>query len=141
VYQFLYHNGYLPLLASYEHFAVERAREREAFDVAFEVEITSPAGDQSEHDIVASWGANLWLGEATIESTLGSSQRERQRLERLRDVADQLSARGILLVTTAEGFGTRTRGNVENAFRNQWTTVRYIEGFDAGPHGAADYPF
>jgi hypothetical protein len=136
-YQFLRHNGHLPLLATYDHFAAGSARERQVLDVAFEVEIRSPDGVQSEHDIVASSGANLWLGEATLESTFGTRALEPERLARLRDVAVQLSARGILLVTTSERFDSRTRGNVENAFRDQWVTVRYVEGFDAGPSSAA----
>jgi hypothetical protein len=38
----------------------------------------------------------------------------------------------VLLITTSERFADRTRGNVENAFRDQWAAVKYLEGFDAG---------
>jgi hypothetical protein len=134
VYQFLRHNGHVPLLAAYDRFATQRRNDRRSFDVAFEVDIKPPDSDFREHDIVASWGAELWIGEATTEATLAdSSAAEQERLTRLSDVAAQLSARGVLLVTTSERFSDRTRGNVENAFRDQWATVRYVEGFDAGP--------
>jgi hypothetical protein len=137
VYQFIRHNGHVPLLAVYEQFATERRNNRRSLDVAFEVSIRPPGSDFQEHDIVASWGAELWIGEATIEATLeNSSAAEQERLSQLREVAAQLSARGVLLVTTSERFTNRTRGNVENAFRDQWASVRYVEGFDAGSQQA-----
>jgi hypothetical protein len=133
LYQFLLHNGHVPLLASYDQFAVERHHDKRNLDVAFEVDIKPPDADSREHDIIASWGADLWIGEATTDATLGeSSAAEQDRLARMRDVAVQLSARGVLLVTTSERFTDRTRGNVENAFRGQWASVKYVEGFAAG---------
>ena len=73
LFQFLTHNGDVPLLAACDHFVVGRAREQRSFDIAFEVEVVSPSGDKSEHDIVATWGSELWLGEATTTDTLGSN--------------------------------------------------------------------
>jgi hypothetical protein len=135
LHQFLHHNGHVPLLAAYDQFATEQRNDRRNFDLAFEVDIKPANADAKEHDIVASWGADLWIGEATAEATLAdSSAAEQARLVRLREVAAQLCARGVLLVTTSERFTDRTRGNVENAFRDQWAKVRYVEGFDAGPH-------
>jgi hypothetical protein len=114
VYQFLGHGGDLPLLATHDFFLVDRAFERRPLDVAFELEVTDGDEVQSEHDIVASWGTDLWLGEATSSEVLeAAGGAEHQRLERLKRLADRLSARGILFVTEAESFrpATKTRMN------------------------------
>src|SRR5262249_2082868 len=87
IFQFLQNNGHLPLLATYERFAVARNNRAQPLDLAFEIELRSPDDRLSEHDIVASSGANLWLGEATVNPSLGTARAERRRLARLRDVA------------------------------------------------------
>jgi hypothetical protein len=139
LFQFLTNKGQLPLLAAYDHFVVGRGREREPFDMACELELTSPEGQLREHDIVATWGAELWLGEATFEGKLEDANAEEVvRLERLRESAQALCARGVLFVTTSDGFRERTKQNVSNVFPDPaWPEVVYAEGFDSGAVAAA----
>jgi hypothetical protein len=139
LYQCLDNNGQLPLLAAYDHFVVGRERERQPFDIAFELDLTSPEGQLREHDIVATWGAELWLGEATVSDRLEESNAEEiERLERLSETARVLCAGGVLLVTTSDGFSTRTKQNVANVFADPaWPDVIYREAFDAGSAAAA----
>jgi hypothetical protein len=133
LYQFLDNNGHLPLLAAYEQFVVGRSRERQPFDFAFEVDLTSPEGELSEHDIVALWGAELWLGEATVGERLGKTNAEEiERLGRLKEVAEALSVRGLIFATTGE-FSSATKQNVKAAFTDPvWPEIAYVENFDAG---------
>jgi hypothetical protein len=135
VFQFLDNNGQLPLLASYDHFIVGRSRERRPFDVAFELELTPPDGNKREHDIVATSGSELWLGEATIGDRLAQGNAEEvQRLERLAETARALSARGVLFATTYDRLSSRLMQNVATVFRDLgWPEVVYLQGFDAGP--------
>lgn len=134
LFQFLTHNGQLPLLAAYDHFVVGRGPEREPFDIACELDLISPDGQLREHDIVATWGAELWLGEATVADKLEDANAEEvERLERLRESAQALCARGVLLVTTSDRFSERTKQNIGNVFADPvWPEVVYAEGFDAG---------
>jgi hypothetical protein len=140
VFQFLQNHGELPLLAVNEHFAVGRSDEREALDVAFELELISPGGQLREHDIVVTWGAELWLGEATHEDRLERTNAdEMERLARLAETADALSARGVLFVTSAPEFRPTTKERIARAFPDPaWPDVIFIEGFDAG--AAQDEP-
>jgi hypothetical protein len=132
--QFLDNNGQLPLLGAYDHFVVGRERERLPFDIAFELELTPPAGSLREHDIVATWGAELWIGEATVKDSLGETNAEEtERVGRLAESARALGVRGVLLVTTSESFSARTKHRVANAFQDPvWPEVVYREAFDAG---------
>jgi hypothetical protein len=135
LFQFLRNNGQLPLLAANDHFGSGRnGRERAPFDIAFEVELTSPDGQRREHDILATWGTELWIGEATVGDRLEDGNAdELGRLNRLAETAHSLSARGVLLVTTRDRFSERTRGNVGTVFTDPlWPEVIYVEGFDAG---------
>ena len=140
LYQFLDNNGQLPLLVAYDHFVVGRERERQPFDIAFELDLTSPEGQLREHDIVATWGAELWLGEATVSDRLDESNAEEiERLERLRETTRALCARGVLLVTTSNRFSARTKQNVANVFADPARPdVIYREAFDAGSLAAAE---
>ena len=117
-FQFLSHRGEIPLLAAFGHFVTGRGREREAFDIAFELQLVSPDGGKSEHDIFVTWGTELWLGEATVDDKLGRSRAEEQeRLRRLKKVTDVLSAGGVLFVTAAQEFRAATRQRIEQTFR------------------------
>lgn len=131
VWQFLSHNGHLPLLAAFKYFAIDRGQERQAFDIAFEVDLISPDGQRSEHDIVASIGAELWIGEATVDDKLGTGDDELARLERLRVVSELVSARGVLFVTTRDSFRQRTRTNISQVFRDaSGPEIVFVENFD-----------
>lgn len=114
VHQFLDHDGDVPLLAAYDYFvSMLGARDRRPLDLGFEIEVISHDGKSSEHDIVAVWGSDLWLGEATKKTDLGPS--EVARLRRMKVVSDLLAARGVLLATTGD-FSTRTRERVASVF-------------------------
>jgi hypothetical protein len=135
LFQFLKNNGQLPLLGAYDYFVEGRGGERRVFDIAFELDVTSPEGELQEHDIIATWGAELWVGEATAADKLArTSAAEVERLEKLKEVARVLSARGVLLVTTAESFRPRTKQNVTDVLSEPaGPKVAYREGFDDGP--------
>jgi hypothetical protein len=129
-YQFLKNNGQLPLLSAYEYFAIGRERERRAFDVAFEVDFMPPTGKRREHDIVASWGSELWLGEATAQDGFGTRAEEDTRIRRLRTTAESVRARGVLFVTESEQFSARTKAAVAQYFTDPcWPDTVYVEGF------------
>jgi hypothetical protein len=114
IYQFLDNDGDIPLLAAYDYFvSMLGARDRRSLDLGFEIEVVSPDGTPSEHDIVAVWGSDLWFGEATKNPSLGA--KETARLRRLHEVADRLAARGLLFATTG-GFSVRTRERVNSVF-------------------------
>jgi hypothetical protein len=137
LFQFLKNNGQLPLLAAHDHFVVRRGREEEPFDIAFELELIPSHGELGEHDIVATWGSELWLGEATADDKLGTARSEMRRLRRLKLVAELLSARGILFVTESERFSDRTKRNVEAVFSDRtWPEVAYEEWFSTRPRGS-----
>jgi hypothetical protein len=116
LYQLLKNDGDLPLLAAYDYFvSMLGARDRRPLDLGFEIEMLDATGDQGEHDIVAIWGGDLWIGEATTTATLGSKQLP--RLRRLRRAAEALSARGVLFAS-AKTFTDRTRENVATVFHD-----------------------
>ncbi len=131
MYQFLNNHGELPLLALNRHFVVGRASERETLDVAFELDLISPDGQLREHDIVATWGSELWLGEATLGDRLEDTNAgEAERLRRLAETATALCVRGVLFVTAAEEFQAGTKGRIRATFRDPtWRDVLFLEGF------------
>lgn len=117
VFQFLTHHCDLPLLAAFTYFAIELGSDdQRALDLGFEIEVFSPDGERSEHDVVAVWGNELWLGEATMKGALEESgERDLARIERLKAVADLLSARGVLFASARE-FRESTRGRISWTF-------------------------
>jgi hypothetical protein len=139
VYQFFRNNGHLPLLAAHDHFVIGRERERRPFDVTFELEFVPPQGKKREHDIVASWGSELWLGEATSADGFGTRAEEETRIRRLRTTAGVIRARGILLITESAQFSARTRAMVDQYLVEPgWPEVVYIEAFSAAAVSATD---
>lgn len=141
VYLFLVNNGHVPLLATHEHFGdAGHGRDRRPLDVAFEVEVSSPGRDNpSEHDILASHGAQLWIGEASHKAAFARNlEKEEERMQRLVEVTKTMHARGILLVTTAEKLARRTMTSLTHAVDDNWINIEVIEGFDAGPRRDAD---
>jgi hypothetical protein len=132
VYQFLKHRGHIPLLAAHSYFVIGRGREQQPFDVAFELELTSGEEILSEYDIIASWGTDLWVGEATSSDRFEQNAAEQSlRFSRLKDFADKLSARGLLFVTEAAGFTEQTKTHVTDVFeqRHPRQLVEILEGF------------
>jgi hypothetical protein len=126
IFQFLTHDCDLPLLASFDYFATELAGDdQRPLDLGFEIDVFSPDGTKSEHDVVAVWGSDLWLGEATTKAWLEeSAEEDLGRIERLKLVADLLAARGVLFAST-DRFREKTRGRINWTFR-AWPTSEVI---------------
>ena len=131
LFQFLRHDGDLPLLAA-ERLRQDISAGRTLGDqrmapFASEVDVFSPDGARSELDIVIADGHELWVGEATgaprLETTNAS---ELLRLERLRAVADVLSARGVLLVNGGS-WNRGTIGRANAVFPGIWPRLVVIE--------------
>jgi len=123
IYQFLDANGELPLLAAYR-FVSERPNGRGLFQLAGELDISPPAGKARDLDIILADGSELWLGEATVQTSLGGDEAE--RLERLGQLADLLRARGVLLVTSNR-WSEATKARARETFPDIWPRLELIE--------------
>jgi hypothetical protein len=131
IFQFLQHNGDLPLLSSYDFMnarAADRSpRGRPKLQLIGELDVSDHCGDGSELDIVIAYGTELWIGEATTAPRLEKTNAaEQQRLERLRDIADVLCVRGLLLINgTHWDRNTVTRAQAN--LRDVWPRLELIE--------------
>jgi hypothetical protein len=124
VFQFLTHNGHLPLLAAYDRF--NETREPVAY--AFELDIFDGEGERSELDLAVLVGGRLWVGEATVRDQLGrSAAQEQERLARLGEVVSVLDAYGVIFATSAAEFSERTRTNVSRVLDGLWPRLEYRE--------------
>ena len=137
VFQFLTHNGHLPLLAAYDRFHAAR----EPVSYAFELDLVDPAEEKSELDLAVLIGGRLWVGEATVQERLETSAAEEQaRLTRLAQVVELLDAYGVIFATSAPEFAERTTTHIENVFNGLWPSVEYREGvtIEAAPVAGAE---
>ena len=131
IYQFLAHNGDLPLLAGHD-FIRERAKDRPAaapsrLQYAGELDIFDPDGVKHELDIMLADWTELWVGEATTQPRLESTNvEEHERLQRFRETADLLSARGALLITSGS-WEPKTVARACAAFPGIWPRLEIIE--------------
>jgi hypothetical protein len=137
VYQFLRANGELPLLAVVDLLVTRRlGGDRFDFplDVAHELEFRPPEpGRPREHDIVVSWGPDLWIGEASVADRFGTAAEETARFNRVAETAAAARARGVIFVTSAPAFRTSTVRRALAAFRSpMWPDIRFVEGVDTG---------
>lgn len=108
LWQLLEHNGDLPLRALRQHlgFGTDRRIPRA---MLHEHEVVSvKGGSPIELDICAQRGSELWIGEAKIAASMGSSREEVRKLKGLAHVARLLRPAGVLLVTAAEQWSQRT---------------------------------
>jgi hypothetical protein len=125
IYQFLFANGDLPLLSAYR-FVSARPKRREPFQLVGELDISPPESKTRELDIILTHGSELWLGEATLDNNLGRDEVE--RLERLARLADMLSARGVLLITSQQ-WREQTKLRARQTFPGVWPQLTIIEGW------------
>jgi hypothetical protein len=130
IYQFLTHNGDLPLLAAHD-FLRERATDRPAaasrHEYVGELDILDPDGVKHELDILLADWTELWVGEATTKSRLENTNNdEHERLQRFRETADLLSARGALLITSG-AWEPNTVARARAAFQGIWPRLEIIE--------------
>jgi hypothetical protein len=138
VFQFLMHNGHLPLLAAFDRF--QDAREPVAY--AFELDVFDAAEEKSELDVAVLVGGRLWVGEATVQDRFETSAAdEQERLARLGEVVDVLDAYGIIFATSAPEFSERTKTHVDAVFDGLWPRVEYREAvaIEAAAHEVAEH--
>jgi hypothetical protein len=122
VFQFLTHNGHLPLLAAYDRF--HETLEPVAY--AFELDAFDPDEEKSELDLAVLVGGRLWVGEATVQDRLETSAAdEQERLARFGQVVSVLDAYGVILATSAAEFSERTTTHVARVFDGLWPRVEY----------------
>jgi hypothetical protein len=132
IYQFLLNNGDLPLLSAYD-FVRARAEGRPSaaghtLQFAGELDVFDLNNDKHETDILVADGSELWVGEATTKARLeDANARELARLQRLRETADVLCARGALLITSGT-WNRRTVGRARAAFQGIWPRLEPIDG-------------
>ena len=124
LYQFLFANGDLPLLSAYR-FVRERPKGRGPFQLVGELDISPPDGKTRELDVILADGSELWLGEATVESSLG--REEVERLERLARLAQLMHARGVLLISS-QRWSEDTKRRAREALPGIWPRLKVIEG-------------
>lgn len=129
VYHLLEHNGDLPLLSAHD-FMLNRAmpgRSGEAIQFTGELAIVDAEGTDWELDIVITDGTDLWVGEATTKTRLeGTKAKELRRLGRLHAAAEQLSARGVLLITS-EQWEAATVERACSVFPGIWPSLEIVE--------------
>lgn len=131
VFQFLQHNGDLPLLAGYDFMRSRAAcrSSRGPFDLrlAGELDLVSPTHGAGDIDVLLADGSELWLAQATVQPKLGDRQKELKRLELLHELAMCLSARGALLISAAT-WTDKTRARAEATFPDIWPRLTLIDG-------------
>lgn len=118
VHQFLKADGDLPLLAAWDRFG----RSGRALALTNELEFKRADGSGFETDIVLSNGHELWLGEATSSTGLEPLD----RLDQLGEIADLLSAYGVLLVTSRTRFKKGVREHFSKVFDGLWPKAEVI---------------
>jgi len=132
VFQFLAHNGDLPLLGAL-HLAEEQRKRRaprgpeRQVQLSFELDLTDADGERSELDILLADGSDLWVGEATRRDRFADSGgAEHARLQRLAEVARLLNARGVVVVS-AKTFQPGTRRRIDAVFPGPWPQLVVTE--------------
>jgi hypothetical protein len=123
-YQFLGHDGDLPLLAAHDFVMSDasgsRQSSRRRVEYTGELDLIGPDGVSSELDIVVTDGTQLWVGEATTKPRLEKTNaKELKRLRRLREVADIVGARGALLINGGD-WNASTIGRARAGFPGLW---------------------
>jgi hypothetical protein len=91
-----------------------------------------------ELDFCASRNGHLYIGEAKLPDTLGSSaMRENQRLSKLEKAAAVLRADIIVLATGAEAWQQSTRTRAEARFPGPWPRLLPISASRPSPPTAS----
>jgi hypothetical protein len=130
VYQFLEHNGDIPVQAARSLLAGSQ----QPAAVTFELELEDSEERKSEHDLILTRGSRLVVGEATSDDRLEKSKsKEIERLERLSVVADMLEAQSVVLATTQPRFTKATVGRARAIVEKPWLPLELIEGLKRHP--------
>jgi hypothetical protein len=107
VYQFLVHDGDLPLLAVAEAFD-----ETAPLQQSYELEVHPPTGKSLEFDIFVAERSRLWIGEANRTGEFDTA-----RIEKLLEVARTFGAHGMILATRRATFPQTTRKAISVALK------------------------
>jgi hypothetical protein len=124
VYQFLSHNGDLPLLAANDSL---RTATR-PFQHGYELEVTDPRGVSREVDIFALDGYRLWIGEASTTGRFESG-----RMAFVDELAGAVRAYGVLLATTKKRFSAATEAEVDSTFSGTWPRIIMLTNVKVTP--------
>lgn len=112
LFHFLDNNGHLPLLAIQDEFEASRR----PLAQACELSIRPPGCEKDrEVDIFSANGYRLWIGEATKTGGF-----DKGRLEFLVDLADAVSAYGVLLATSKHHWSESTEAEARALFGSTW---------------------
>ena len=122
LYQFLQHDGELPVLAVHDVFESNRP-----LGHAYELELTHDE-TSCEIDIFSTDGYRLWIGEAKKNGRFESG-----RLAFLADLASLIDAYGVLLTTSRSSWPPATLEQVRAVFTGSWPRVRMIAGVRTAP--------
>jgi hypothetical protein len=128
VHQFLKADGDLPLLAAWDRFG----QNGRTLALTNELEFKRSDGIGFETDIVLSNGHELWLGEATSSTDLEPLV----RLDQLGELAELVSAYGVLLVTSATRFKSGVRKRFDEVFNGLWPKAEVITAVKRGTETA-----
>jgi hypothetical protein len=123
---FLANNGDLPLLAIWDRFGASDY----PLDVGHEIEVLDATTGKTlqEVDIVVAHGYELWLGEATTTGSISVG-----RLRKLRRLAGDTGALGVLLATSTRGFKSAVRTTMRNLFPDPWPRTELRTAVDRKP--------
>lgn len=119
VYQFLKHNGDLPVLAMNDAFADSKR----PFMHGFELDVTDPHGECRDVDIFALDGYRLWIGEATVDGEF-----EAPKIEFVQRLAEATSAYGVLFATSKSTLKPGTQRKITQAFGGSWPRMTQLGG-------------
>jgi hypothetical protein len=131
VFQFLRHNGDIPLLNSYRFMrtraGLSTALQQRRVELVGELTVRDNGGETHELDIAITLDSELWLGEATADTNLGKNEaRQKERLGELARTAKILNARGVILITADEWTKT-TKKLARAAFPGVWPVLELQE--------------
>jgi hypothetical protein len=124
IWQFCEHNGQLPLRAAKTLLWTDRPTTL----IGPELDLFRPGKKRPiEVDLCVVRGGRLWIGEAKTTAALGASESDaRNKLRRLRDVANALQADGVLVVSEV-GFNTGTQQIIDEVLPSHERFVVRVE--------------
>lgn len=131
--RFVEHRGHLPLFTAIDLLA--DPDDPTSVEFAFELEFRRH-DVALEFDIVARRASELWLGEATTRDHLaGGGESEKERLDLIHRLADELNARHLVLATS-QTFRNTTRKEALRRLRSPWYELHVVEEVSLKPAAA-----
>jgi len=145
--RFVQQRGHLPLFAAINLLA--DPDDPGLVEFAFELEFRLNEDVALEFDIVARRASELWVGDATTRDRFArSGTAERERLDLIHRLADELNARHVVLATS-QRFRETTRNEASARLRSPWYELHIVEEValepspipgEAGPEEPAEAP-